>query len=61
MQVPVIDGETKAVKFYVEGQAEYDTTQNFNNSKNILIAGNKWESFIQTDKSIYKPGQTGRY
>ncbi|XP_033634887.1 uncharacterized protein LOC117296122 isoform X3 [Asterias rubens] len=61
LEVPVIDGETKAVKFYVEGQAEYDTTQNFNNSKNILIAGNKWESFIQTDKSIYKPGQTVKF
>lgn len=46
--------------FYVEGQGEFDPTPNFNNSKRVWIAGNKWESFIQTDKSIYKPGQTGR-
>ncbi len=61
LEVPVIDGEKKEVVFYVEGRGEYDTTQNFNNSKKIWIAGNKWESFIQTDKSIYKPGQTVKF
>lgn len=57
LQVPVVSSRTVAsVNVTVQG-----ATESMNKKSKIVILPPDFIHIVQTDKPIYKPGQTGRY